>query len=232
MKKVLGEVTKYIFALFAIGVLGLLMSLTYQALQLIFPQSPANRIWGLVLFDIAMICWALAFIFQSETITQYAVSAIGFVAAFIGTLGMVAADVLLSGQHLVAADAAQIGQWMIWGFIGMTTLHVALLWGHHFGHKEIMQKVEIGIQRGEVTSDAIRQAKGAIEIEKASLAYTLAQDIIAEVKRDLGLIPVQGTPFEKKQAEVEAVDIPHPEENSIKDEQLPAQPPFPGQPSE
>jgi len=68
--------------------------------------------------------------------------------------------------------------------------------------------VEIGIQRGEVTSDAIRQAKGVIEIEKASLAYTLAQDMIAEVKRDLGLIPMEGTVFEKKQAVTQAVIIP------------------------
>lgn len=143
MRKVLAQGTKYIFGAFGIAILGLLMSLTYQALQRIFPTSLINQIWGLVLFDIAAICWALAFVFACETVAQYAISAIGFLTGFLGTLGMVAAEVLL-GQSLFTADNTQIGQWIVYGFVGATALHAALLYAHHGSAQEIKQRIEIG----------------------------------------------------------------------------------------
>jgi hypothetical membrane protein len=238
MKKVLASITKYVFAAFGIAVLGLLMSLTYQALQRIFPNSFANQIWGLVLFDIAAVCWAACFVFNSETTQQYAVAAIGFIAAFIGTLTMVGAEVLLSGQSLVQADPVQIGQWLVYGFIGTTILHAALLWGHTFGARDIREKIDVGIARGEIISEALHQATNGLDKEKAQLAHSIAQDIASQVKRDLGLVPAAGTIFEPKQAEVAAVTLPtqpltntqpssRPAPESIKDEPTPAQSPFP-----
>jgi hypothetical protein len=226
MTKVFAAVIKIGFGLFAIAVLGLLMSLTYQALARIFPNSFANQIWGLVLFDIAAIVWAGAFVFLCKTILQYAVSAIGFITGFLGTLLMVGAEVILSGQTLIAADTAKIGQWLVYGFIGATAVHVALLYLHHFGAPEINEKVEIGIARSQVTDTARKQATKRIEEEQAMLANSIADEIVNQVKRDLNLpIPAKGTIFQPKEQTAEAVALAA--TTTPQDEPTPAQVPFP-----
>lgn len=201
MKKVLQTASKYIFAAFGIAVLALLMSLTYSALARIFPDSLVNRMWGLVMFDIAAMCWALSFVFGSESTGQYATSAIGFVVGFIGTLGMVAAEVMLSSGQIESGD---IGKWMTYGFIIVTALHAGLLYAHHATAPDITERINVGIARGEIVTEAIKQATASLDEQKASLAVTIHHDIVSQVKRDLGLMPVQGTPFETKQAETAA----------------------------
>ncbi len=195
MKKVLQAMSKYIFAAFGVAVLGLLMSLTYSALARVFPDNLVNRLWGLTMFDIAAIAWALAFVFASESVGQYASAGIGFVVAFVGTLGMVAAEVVLSSG---AVEPGNIQQWMVYGFIVVTALHAALLYAHHATAPDIHEKINVGIARGEIVTEAIRQATVSLEEQKASLAHTIHADIVSQVKRDLGLLPVNGTPFEPK----------------------------------
>ena len=202
MKKVLQTASKYIFAFFGIAVLALLMSLTYSALARIFPDSLTNRMWGLVMFDIAAMCWALSFVFGSESTGQYATSAIGFIVAFIGTLGMVGAEVALSSDFLEAGD---IGKWMVYGFIIVTALHAALLYAHHATAPDIHEKINVGIARGEIVTDAIQKATKQLDENKAELSHSITLDIVSQVKRDLGLTPTEGTPFERKQAETAAV---------------------------
>lgn len=228
MRKVLAQGTKYIFGAFGIAILGLLMSLTYQALQRIFPTSLINQIWGLVLFDIAAICWALAFVFACETVAQYAISAIGFLTGFLGTLGMVAAEVLL-GQSLFTADNTQIGQWIVYGFVGATALHAALLYAHHGSAQEIKQRIDIGIARGEITTEAIKQATATLDAERARLAETIRDEIIDNVKRDLN-IPIAvppGTIFKPKEQAVPAAILAEP---TLAKDEATTQPltPFPG----
>lgn len=185
MKKVLGSISKYVFGGFSIAVLGLLMSLTYGALTKLFPGNFANQMWGLVMFDIAAICWGLAFIFQSQGTGQYAVSAIGFVVSFIGTLGMVAAEVMLSGSSLTDANTVQIGTWMVYGFIIVTALHTGLVYAHHALAPEIAEQINIGIARGEVVDRAIKNATQTIENEKEELSQAIYADIVSKVKQDL-----------------------------------------------
>lgn len=186
MKKVLQTASKYIFGAFGIAVLALLMSLTYSALARIFPDNLVNRAWGLVMFDIAAIAWALAFVFDSESTGQYATAALGFVVAFFGTLGMVAAEVILSSGQI---EAGNIGKWMVYGFIAVTALHAALLYAHHATAPSIHEKINVGIARGEIVTEAIQQAAKQLDEQKAQLAYIIHNDIVSQVKRDLGLIP-------------------------------------------
>lgn len=214
MKKVLQQGAKYIFGIFAFAIIALLMTLTYQALGRIFPDRFDNQIWGLVLFDTAAMCWALAFVFHSETTAQYATAAIGFLTGFIGTLGMVAAEVVLSGATLTGQDTQQIGRWMVYIFIAATIIHAALVYAHHATAPAIREKIEVGIARGEITTTAMQQATKALDEQKAELAQNITHEIISQVKRDLNLIPADGTPFQPKQqatAEpVSALNIPHP----------------------
>lgn len=186
MKKVLQAASKYIFAAFGVAVLALLMSLTYSALVRIFPDSLINRIWGLVMFDIAAMSWAIAFVFVSNSTGQYATAAIGFLVGFVGTLGMVAAEVVLSSGMVEAGD---IGQWMVYGFIIVTALHAALLYANHATAPDIHEKINVGVARGEITTEAIKQAISALDEQKAELAYSIHNDIVSQVKRDLGLMP-------------------------------------------
>lgn len=203
MKKVLGTMSGFIAAGFSIAVLALLMSLTYGALQRIFPDSFSNQMWGLVMFDIAAMCWALMFVFQSKSVGQYAAAGIGFVVAFVGTLGMVAAEVMLSGEQLAGTDTAQIGKWMVYGFIVVTAIHALLIYVHHGTAPEIHEQINVGVARGEIVTEAISQATKTLEAQKAELAHTIHQDIVSQVKRDLGLYPIQGTIFDKQEARTE-----------------------------
>ncbi len=211
MKKVLANAVKFIFALFTLAVFGMLMSLTYQALQRIFPASFENQIVGLILFDIGAICWALAFVYLCQTTGQYAAAAIGFLTAFVGTLLMVAAEVILSG-NLINNDPQQIGQWLVWGFIAVTALHVTMIYVHHAAAPNVHEKINIGIARGEIVTEAISQATHSLEVEKARLAQTLQADMVNQVLRDLNLpiladprMPIiPAHPYEQ------TVTVPHP----------------------
>jgi hypothetical protein len=188
MKKVLGAMSKFIFGLFGIAVLALLMTLTYGALQKLFPNSFSNQMWGLVMFDIAAMCWAVAFVFQSKSTIQYAAAGLGFIVAFVGTLGMVAAEVMLSGQSLTPANTVEIGRWMVYGFIVVTAIHAGLIYAHHASAPEIHEQINVGIARGEIVTEAITQATKILDEQKQDLAYSIRNDIISKAKRDLGLI--------------------------------------------
>jgi len=198
MKKVLGGMSKFIFAGFGIAVLALLMSLTYGALQRLFPNSLSNQMWGLVMFDIAAMCWAIAFVFQSKSVGQYAAAGIGFLVAFIGTLGMVSAEVMLSGQTLTQEEILQIAKWMTYGFIIVTAIHAALVYAHHATGPDIHEQINVGIARGEIVTEAISQATKSLEEQKAALAVTIHNDIVSQVKRDLGLQAIDGTVFDRR----------------------------------
>ena len=208
MKKVLGSMSRFIFAGFAVAVLALLMSLTYGALQKLFPGNFANQMWGLVMFDIAAMCWAVAFVFQSRSTMQYAAAGIGFVVAFVGTLGMVAAEVMLSGQNLAQIETGEIGRWMVYGFIIVTAIHAALIYAHHAASPDIHEQINVGIARGEIVTEAITQATHQLDAEKQELAVSIRHDIVSKAKRDLGLMPIEGTPFDRRQSKQLTVSMP------------------------
>jgi hypothetical protein len=192
MKKVLGAMSGIIFSVFCIAILGLLMSFTLGALKKIFPDSFVNQMWGLVLFDIAAMVWGLAFVFKSNSIGQYAAAGIGFVTGFLGTLLMVTFEVLTSGQTFVT-DNGSLGRWAVYGFVVVTAIHAALVYFHHASAPDIHEKINVGIARGEITTEAIRQATNVLEVQKAQLAETIHREIVEQVKRDLN-IPILADP--------------------------------------
>lgn len=193
MKKVLGAMAGIIFSVFCIAILGLLMSFTMGALRKLFPDSFINQMWGLVLFDIAAMVWGLAFVFKSESTGQYATAGIGFITGFVGTLLMVAFEVITSGQTFVGG-ADSLGRWAVYGFIIVTAIHAALVYFHHAAAPEIHQKINVGIARGEITTEAIRQATSELEAEKRQLAEAIHSDIVDSVKRDLGISSIAVDP--------------------------------------
>ena len=55
MKKVLANVTKIVFSIFGLAILGLLMSLTYEALGRIFPNNFQDQL-GVLSCSISPLC--------------------------------------------------------------------------------------------------------------------------------------------------------------------------------
>src|SRR5574343_472818 len=186
MKKVLGAMAGILFAVFCVAILGLLMSFTMGARRKLFPDSFINQMWGLVLFDIAAMIWGLAFVFKSASVGQYAASGIGFATGFIGTLLMVTFEVITSGQTFVT-DNGSLGRWAVYGFIIVTAIHAALVYFFHATDPQIHEKINIGIARGEISTEAIRQATSELEVEKARLASAIHGEIVSQVHRDLGI---------------------------------------------
>lgn len=205
MKKVLSAMAGIIFAVFSIAILGMLMSFTWGALGMLFPGSFTNQIWGMVMFDIAAICWGLAFVFKSSSVGQYAAAGIGFVVAFLGTLLMVAAEVIMGGQTFV--QNVNMGQYLVYGFVIVTAIHAALVYFHHASAPEIREQISVGVARGEIVTHAIEKATRELDAEKEELSHTITQDIISKAKRDLGLIPAQGTPFQPKEQTSETAKL-------------------------
>lgn len=201
MKKVIAGIAGLIFTLFGFGIIALVVSLTYSALGRIFPGSFENQIWGLVLFDLAAIAWALGFAFQSKSAGQYIAAGAGFITAMIGTIGMIAAEVMLSGNQLTGgtADTAEIGRTMIYTFIGCSVIHLLLLYAHHAADPEMATQITTGISRGEVRSRALKDAEKQLAAETPALAQAITQDIVSQVKRDLQLTPIDNTIFDRRQ---------------------------------
>ncbi len=71
---------------------------------------------------------------------------------------------------------------------------------------EIAEQINVGVARGEVVSQAISNAAKTIEAEKQELSQAIYNDIVSQVKRDLGMMEVTGTPFERK--EYQAAPLP------------------------
>jgi hypothetical protein len=187
MKKVIGGIAGLVFALFGFGIIALVMSLTYSGLQRIFPDNPANQMWGLVIFDIAVIAWALAFAFKSYSLGQYAAAGAGFLVGFAGMGLMVYAEVTLSGQQLTggAANTAEIGQWMIWAFVIGSLIHVALLWMHHAADPDLATQISTGVAQGLIRDKARAAAEHQLEVEAEHLARAITAEAVAKARRDL-----------------------------------------------
>jgi hypothetical protein len=99
---------------------------------------------------------------------------------------MVAFEVITSGQTFVT-DGGSLGRWAVYGFIIVTAIHAALVYLHHGTSPDIHEKINVGIARGEITTEAIRQATQSLEVQKAQLAESIHSTIVDQVKRDLGI---------------------------------------------
>jgi hypothetical protein len=58
---------------------------------------------------------------------------------------------------------------------------------HHAGAPEIHSRINLGIAKGEITTTAIQQATTELDVHKAALAASIRDELIASVKRELGL---------------------------------------------
>jgi hypothetical protein len=192
MKKIMPKVAALMFGAFLVGMFLLVISLTFSALGRIFPESFTNQLIGLVLFDLAALAWGLAFVYQSQSTGQYAISAIGFLVGIVGTIVMIASEVMLSAEGLVEPPD-WIGRTLAYGFIVASVLHLILGYMHKAASPDIDASIRLGAAQAEVTSEAIKQAESEIEANRAAMGQVIRGRLVADIHRNLDL-PIPADP--------------------------------------
>ena len=186
MKKILKPLAGFLFAGFIIGMFGLVISLTFSALGRIFPDNFANQLIGLVLFDIAALAWGMAFVFKSESTSQYALAAIGFLVGLAGTFIMIGSEVMLSAEGLTEAPE-WLGKALTYTFIAASAIHLSLGYGHAATSPEVDAQIRLGASQAGITSEAIRQAEQELENNRAALGQLITPRLTGNIRRNLNL---------------------------------------------
>ena len=161
---------------------------------------------GMVLFDIAALAWLGAFIYLCKSIMQYAFAFIGFVFGLLGSLVMVAIDVLLGGQKMIAAPD-WINSALVYGFIFAAVIHVILIYAYKLAGPEVSADISLGIETAQITEEAMKQAENELLKERGALGRTIAPRLMNNVKRNLGL-PVGGDVIDLPAYDVNEQPIP------------------------
>ena len=201
MKKIMPHVAGVFFSLFGLGVIALLMSYTFEALAFIFPDNFISQMMGMVLFDIAALAWLAAFIYLCKSIMQYAFAIIGFVFGLLGSLAMVAIDVMLGGQEMIEAPA-WINEALIYGFIAAAVVHVILVYAYKLAGPEISADISLGIETANITEEAMKQAEDELLRERGAMGRVIAPRLMNNVRRNLGL------PVSNDVIDLPAYDVP------------------------
>jgi len=203
MKKIMPNIAAVFFSLFGAGVILLLASYTFQALAHIFPNNFTAQGMGMILFDVAAIAWLGAFIYLCKSIMQYTFAFIGFGVGLLGTLGMVAIEVVLGGQQMITPPA-WVNEALIYGFIGAAVAHVILFYAYKLAAPEISADISLGIETANITEEAMKQAESVLLSQRGALGGVIAPRLVNNVRRNLGL-PVSGDVLD-----LPAYDIPDP----------------------
>jgi hypothetical protein len=190
MKKIMPHVAAVFFAIFSLAVIVLLMSYTFEALAYLFPDNFTAQMMGMILFDIAALAWLGAFIYLCKSVMQYAFAFIGFVFGLLGSLAMVAIDVMLGGQKMIAPPD-WINSALVYGFLAAAVVHVFLLYAYKLAGPEISADISLGIETAQITEEAMKQAENELVKERGALGRTIAPRLMNNVKRNLGL-PISG----------------------------------------
>jgi len=186
MKKILPHVMAILFAVFGLAIIAMLMIYSFSALGKLFPNNFLGQIMGMVLFDVAALVWLGTIIFLCKSVGQYAISTIGFVLGLVGTLLLVAVEVMMGGQEL-AKVPVWAGDSIVWTFIIALVGHVILYYSFKLSAPEISAEIALGYETAAITDEAMKQATEQLIRERGMLGNMIAPRMITDVKRSLGL---------------------------------------------
>ncbi|MBN8658002.1 MAG: hypothetical protein J0M11_19880 [Anaerolineae bacterium] len=190
MKKILPHVMVILFAVFGLAIIAMLMVYSFSALGKLFPGNFLGQVMGMVLFDVAALIWLGTIIYLCKSVGQYAIATLGFGLGLIGTLLLVAVEVMMGGQEL-----AQVPSWagdsIVWTFIVALVGHVILYYAFKLSAPEISAEISLGYETAQITDEAMKQATEQLIRERGMLGNMIAPRMITDVKRSLGL-PVAG----------------------------------------
>lgn len=185
MRAVMSKVIQILFGLFGLAVFCLMISFSFSALGRVYPGNFLNQVMGLALFDIGAIVWLGSFVWYSRG-WQRAVSLVLFVLDFLGSLGLVAVEVLLGGQKYVTV-APWVSESLIYVFIGAVVANLAGTYMHHIMDPAVLAEIENQSMADDIEEEARRQAIVANKADMPSLGAQLAVRLRNDVRQRLKL---------------------------------------------
>jgi hypothetical protein len=178
MKDVMKMVSKFAFYGLAAVVYLWTASLTLDLLMMIMPGDPVTPFLGLALFDVGALIWLLVFLFQAEGLSQRAVALIGFLIDFIGTVGMVAADLFLSGQDMANVPEFLANGTPVYILVGATALNLALIYAYHITDPNHSKEIEIQTEVDVAAEEGLKEARRQLKDRRAELGGLIAERIM------------------------------------------------------
>jgi apolipoprotein N-acyltransferase len=187
MKRIMPYVGKILFALFMMAAVVFLLSLSWSALNKIFPDSVVNQIFGLAMFDVAALAWLLAFIYVAQGFNQRSISLVLFGVSLIGTISLVGLEIALSTGWLAYADIAIPLAILL---MVMVAGHVTAIYLMHLFDPDVASKIERRADLDQILAQAQTDATAELDRLRPVLAREIAQGMVDEAKRELGFLPV------------------------------------------
>ncbi len=163
MKDIFSTVGKVMGLLFAALVIGYTSWLTYLLAQMLIPDQVFLQVMTLVLFDVAALVWFVQFLTTARGTMQWALAAIGFLVAIVGTVIMAVGELVLGQQLVVIEDPTRIG-WILIATLAVSALvHVLLIYLFHFSDPMLMNRIETAQKVGAAISQAGQDARAEID---------------------------------------------------------------------
>lgn len=186
MKKIMPNVAAVGLALFALAVFTIVISLSYKALGLIFPNDLFDQAIGLVLFDASALLWFAVFVYLSRSTAQYVFSFFGFLIGLGGTIGLVGIEVGLSSGML---ELEMMRKPLVYIFIGVAVSHLILLYARHASSPEVNNEISMGVDLAKVEDEGQKQAEAHIKKAMPQLGAVIASRLIEDAMQRLNIRP-------------------------------------------
>ena len=186
MKKIMPNVAAVGLGLFALAVFAIVISLSYKALGLIFPNDLFDQLIGLVLFDASALLWFAVFVYLSRSTAQYVFSSFGFLIGLGGTIGLVGIEVGLSSGLL---ELEAMRRPLTYIFIGVAVSHLILLYARHASSPEVNNEISMGVDLAKVVDEGQKQAEQHIKNQMPQLGAVIASRLIEDAMQRLNIRP-------------------------------------------
>ena len=146
-----------------------------------------NNLWlqlmTVMLFDGAAIVWAIMFVTQAKSTSQWAFSAVGFVIGLLGAVLMAAGELIL-GQNLVTfSDPTRLGWILITAVITACVTHVTLIYLYHFSDPMVKNRIEIQQKVAAKIERAHLDARNMLDRETSQLDTGIWDSVIEAAKQ-------------------------------------------------
>lgn len=184
MKKLMPFIAGALFALFVAVVFVTVLSLSFRALGMIFPDDLFDQAIGLALFDAAAVVWFLVFVYKSKSIWQYVAAVFGFLAGLFGMVGLVGIEVGISSGML---EVEAMMKPLTYIFIAAAVAHVVLIYAREASAPEVAGDISLGVEKAKVTAEGMRQAEQVMQKGLPQLGAHISADLVRQALRDLGI---------------------------------------------
>jgi hypothetical protein len=136
-----------------------------------------------MLFDGAAIVWAITFVTQAKSTSQWAFAAVGFVIGLLGAVLMAAGELIL-GQNLVTFnDPTRLGWILITAVITACVTHVTLIYLYHFADPMVKNRIEIQQKIASKIEQAHVDARNLLDRETSQLTAGIRDSVIEAAKQ-------------------------------------------------